>query len=973
MQKLNSGWQSQAVVQTTVGFLVALSIAALFVIDLDLRYNAAIDQGKTEARNFAELLSEHTALTFENVERTLREAAKIRKDSMEGDYPTAEDTNAALRLLTKTSPVVVAVGWTDAEGNVVAHSYSRPPPRGSIAEMPHFAVHRDHPGDDLYVSPPFRSTATGKWLTAASLRLNNPDGTFAGVLVTPLDQSYFTKIYRSIDLGASGSTLLMHTGGLVLTREPPLDEIIGKSFTGGRLLSENLPYADSGSYETPSVVDGQPRIAGYKAVRGLPLVQVVSYARSEVLKEWYRHIMVFGPLVALVVAAILIGTFLLVRQSRSLAEQSATLLRKSGELEQINARFDVALSHMPHGLVVWDAEQNLVIANSRFREMYGLRPEQVKSGTSLRQLLHSQVANGQDVGPDMDDFVRRIVAEPLQIQVLADGRTVAMRRRPTPEGGWITAHEDISEQKHVEAELRAARDRAESAARATSEFLANMSHELRTPLTAIIGVSDILLDRTQSPEKEQHYLEMQRSAGQGLLGVVNDILEFSKLEAGQFSLNTAALSLSGLLKECLEVISEQARRKGLNLTVNVAADVPDWVQGDVVRLRQVLLNLIGNAVKFTPSGTVCVTVEKLTAEPHAVRFAITDTGIGISAKDMTTLFQRFAQADSSTTRRFGGTGLGLAISRQLVVLMGGTIDVQSAPGRGSVFAFVVELPCCDKPVPEAAPVLPVSHDSYRLLLAEDNVVNRELIKAMLEQAGHRVVTVNDGAEAVTMTSQSAFDAILMDVQMPDMDGYTATRAIRRATADRPGLPIIALTANALPGEAERCLEAGMNAHVPKPVNWPSLLAIIERFVLGERRDAVHPLRRTMEKPVKPDASAQAAIFDNAVLARLHNSIGAMNATRLLRLFSVEAQQRFLPQSGATDHVAICREAHSFGGAADMLGFHALAKACADLQTAGQDTFDHCLAHCRAARDVALEVVTDLLGEEDYSRSGQTSA
>lgn len=1092
MQRLKRRWRSQVVSEAMLGIGLVALIVVLFSVDLHQRYIAAIDQGKKSARNLAEILSEHTALTFENVERMLREAAKIRKDSLDGDYASLEDVNAALRLLAKTSPAVVAVGWTDAAGKVVAHSYDGAPPRSNVSQMAHFAAHRDYASDRIYVSSPFRSAASNKWLTAASLRLSNDDGTFAGIVTTPLDQSYFAKIYRSIDLGKEGSILLLHRDGLLLAREPALESAMGRSFASAPLLAQHLPKSDAGSYETMSVVDGVPRIAGYKAVRGLPLVVLVSYGRAAVLQAWYRHLLIFGPFVAFAAAAILFGTFLIGRQTRNLAQKSDALLEKSRELERINTRFDMALSEMPNGLVMWDSDQRIVIANSRYREMYGFSPEQVAPGVTLRQILEAHLANGQTSELSVDEYIKAVAALKDQTHVLADGRTVAMRRQRMPDGGWIATHQDITEHKRAETLLRATlntmdqgliaidrdgmitlmnaralelldlpqefavrrphksevleyqrsigefssdeqyagvvrdiderrhaiyererpngivleirtvptedggfvrtysdvtarrateaalrqeRDRAEAAARATAEFLANMSHELRTPLTAIIGVSDMLLSGPQSPERQRHFMEMQRAAGKGLLGVISDILDFSKIEAGQLRLEKAALSLKELTDGCIELVLEQAQHKGVELTASIASDLHDRVLGDAVRLRQVLLNLVGNAVKFTPSGSVRLDVDNATGKPDTIRFAVTDTGIGINSHDLPTLFQRFVQADRSTTRRFGGSGLGLAISRELVALMGGTIAVQSTPGRGSVFSFTVELPAAGPIRPEGAAPDANNEVSCRLLLAEDNPLNRELIRAMLEQAGHEVVIVNDGAEAVRVAIRNTFDAVLMDVQMPEMDGYAAARAIRTATGNRPGLPIIGLTANALPGESERCLEAGMDVHVPKPIDWPALLAIIERLVLAERRGETAP-PPAMEAIAGPHTGARGMIFDDTVLTHLRKTLGVDNARKLLTLFEVDVRGRFLTRSNTpAEREALCREAHTLGGSAGLLGFLELAEACRALEAIppASEAFDGALDRCRCERDAALRKLGELVTNEAPARQDQANA
>jgi len=976
MQEVRRKLKRSAFSQAVLGVSFAASIVLLFSIDLGLRYEDAIAQGKKTALNFAEILSEHTALTFDGVERTLREAEKIRQDSLAGKYATSEDTNAALRLLRKTSPVVVAVGWTDASGELKAHSYEQKPPRSNISLMSHFIVQRDSADNHLYIAPPYRSLADDKWLTAASLRLNNLDGTFAGVVTAPLDQSYFINIYRSIDLGDNGSILLLHRDGRLLAREPTLESAIGKSFAEGPLLAEHLPRAAAGSYETVSIVDGVPRVAGYRAVRGLPLVLLVSYARADILAPWYRHLTIFGPLVAIVVAAILFGTLLMLRQAGNLAEKSNILEQKSRELEETNRRFDIAVSNMPNGLCMWDKEQKLVISNDRYRGMYGLTPEQVKPGISLRQVLEAHLANGESSELDIDKYIEVIVTQTAQTHVLADGRTVAMRRTPMPDGGWIATHEDITEQKRVETALRYERDRAEAAAGATADFLTNMSHELRTPLTAIIGVSDMLLSEPQSPDRQRQFMELQRKAGQGLLGVINDILDFSKIEAGQLELESVPLSPREMVEDCFRLVADQAQRKGLKLIAAVAADVPDWVLGDPTRLRHVLLNLVANGVKFTNSGSVALTIDRVLGATRALAFAVADTGIGIKPENMTVLFERFAQAESSTTRRFGGTGLGLAISKRLVGLMGGDIKVWSEPGRGTTFYFTLELPFSREPRWKLPPALPQRGACWRLLLAEDNELNRQLIKAMLEQAGHEVVVVNDGAEAVRVAIRDDFDAILMDVRMPEMDGYAATRSIRRATPDMPALPIIALTANALSDEAERCMAAGMNVHIPKPVNWPALFSAIDSLVLKYRgsksRDANPPANRQPD----PGPPQMLEILNESTLTLLRTSIGDGDTANLLKLFVAEAQQRLLSQPTSPGiRPSVAEEAHTFGGSAAMLGFDQLADACRALQVAAlkDRLLDAYLERARRARDAALTRIDELIVAGEFTRPLRTTA
>ncbi len=662
---------------------------------------------------------------------------------------------------------------------------------------------------------------TGVPTTFASFFYQNDQNREQQALMASIDLAWFDRLAATFGEKQDALVLLVDSGGVILSRYP-VAQIPGNARVSAAFLND-ISTTRNGLFAGTDP-DGNRRLFGSVALPEAHAHVVVGFDHAATIGLIDKIIviaaMVFG-------GVMLFGGFIVWIYGRRI------FIRP---IEELNGLLGIALSNMPNGLCMWDEEQRLVISNSRYREMYGLTPEQVKPGVSLRQILETHLGNGESSELDIDEYIQAVITQTAQTHVLADGRTVAMRRSPMPDGGWIATHEDITEQKRIETELRHERDRAERAARATADFLTNMSHELRTPLTAIIGVSDILLNKSQSPDRQRHFMELQRSAGQSLLGIINDILDFSKIEAGQLELEAAPFSLREVSNDCIGLVSDQAQRKGIRLTSAVGDGVQDRVVGDSIRLRQVLLNLVSNGVKFTPSGYVALTIERAPGASHALRFTVADTGIGIKPEDRAVLFQRFTQADSSTTRRFGGSGLGLAISRQLVALMGGDIEVWSEFGQGSTFSFTIELPPGQDAAAESTDPLPQHVGCYRLLLAEDNELNRQLIKAMLEQAGHKVVVVNDGAEAVRIAIRNEFDAILMDVHMPEMDGYAATRAIRNATRHMPLLPIIALTANALPDEAERCLQAGMNVHVPKPVNWPALFTMIDRLVLECRKN-----------------------------------------------------------------------------------------------------------------------------------------
>jgi diguanylate cyclase (GGDEF)-like protein len=422
---------------TILGLLFSFVVVTLFLVDLAVRYREAVASAKTDALNLSAILAEHAAVTFEDIDRVLFEAQAIRNESLSGKYADTGAANTALRQLVKSSSILVAVGWTDASGAVVAHSYDRAPPRGNISDMPHFIAQRDGAGTELFVAPPYRSAGGDKWFSAVSRRLSNPDGSFAGVVTAPVDQSFLLKIYRKINLGPDGSVVLIHRNGRILARVPEQKNVLGMSVAGGPLFTEYLRASEAGSYELMSPVDGVARIAGYKTVSGLPLVLVVTYSRNYVLQPWYRHLYTFGPLAAAIVAIILIGTFLLRRQTNALAAASA--------------RFDAALSNMPHGLSMFDADEKLLVANSRYREMYDLTESQVEPGTPLGSIIGNYKSAGGDL--DVKEFLDGARHRTPKIVMLADGRIISIERTPMQDGGWVATHEDITEKRRDETRL----------------------------------------------------------------------------------------------------------------------------------------------------------------------------------------------------------------------------------------------------------------------------------------------------------------------------------------------------------------------------------------------------------------------------------------------------------------------------------------------------------------------------------------
>ena len=529
-----------------------------------------------------------------------------------------------------------------------------------------------------------------------------------------------------------------------------------------------------------------------------------------------------------------------VRAGREASDRAeAARLASVRELETIFSTSLVGIALVRNG--------RIVNANRRLQDIFGYTREELLAGT-IRPLFPSRRSFRR--------FVRRYIrllmdsdVEQVEYQLRKKDGTVIpcvlSGKAIDPEDlarGTVWVIEDISRRKEAERELEQARVAAEAASVAKGRFLANMSHEIRTPMNGIIGLANILLGEEMPPGQREH-LELIRRSAVRLLTIINDVLDFSKLEAGRFELERRPFSLRGMLSDVLRPMEPTARRKHLELRTTVAAEVPATVVGDQNKLMQVLTNLVGNSLKFTRTGVVEVRIGRQPGEEGAdsdrLLFEVSDTGPGIVPAYQPRVFESFTQADSSHSRRFGGTGLGLSISKGLVELMGGRIWFESQPGRGTRFSFTVPLVSLESSgmvdSREEEPSLrpddgSLEGDGWRILVAEDEYINKILIRSLLQQAGYHVTVVQNGREAVDAWRGGVFDCILMDIQMPFMDGYEAVARIRAQEGAGEHIPVIAMTAHAMSGDRQRCLQAGMDDYLAKPIDGRAVLALLRRYL-----------------------------------------------------------------------------------------------------------------------------------------------
>ena len=860
---------------------VIMSLIVFFAVFSSRSHTRSITDTEKLTQTLADLIDDQTFRSLQNIQLMLN---SVREAVLE------KETNpfAGIADVMRNNAIVRGFVITDAQGTITFSSYATQDLGWSLRNDELFERLRQS-RTPVAIGKPINGrsytdqTGEGPSFIPAALQITDSSGVFRGLVIAALNPSVLELQVQTIAENNRAIVSLFRYDGVLLIGGADRRSI-GKSMAAGNpIFTQFLPDRERGTFSTLPTRENSGQIISFNVTHLWPIIVSIAIKRSDALEAW-RDDTLFTAFIMLVPVLLIGGSASLMgRQILALRQQSDLVAQR--ETDAIAARYqlELAINAMSDGFCYFDADDRLVLSNSTYRALYPDISHLIVPGQSCEEFCREILRSGHFKVPLENQKAwiakrlarHRDVSEPFEEQLL-DGRWFRILNQQTPDGGWVGLRTDITELKLREQQLVEAREAADAANIAKSQFLAQMSHEIRTPMNGILGMTAMLGDSSLT-QKQNSYLTVIDKSAHSLLRVINDILDFSQLEAGRMKLEPVSYRLEETINDVIGLVSSEANARNLPIKVVLTPETPNWLYGDQDRLRQILVNLLANAIKFTEQGEVAVTTDLIprSGEPATewLEISVSDTGVGISDDAQTRLFQHFEQGDAGVHRRYGGSGLGLAICKKIVTAMGGEIGVESKRGKGSRFWFrIPAIRSQETGRPANAPLETTAFGSLRLrvLVAEDNQINQLVVRALLERLGHSCQTVSNGLEAVRAVQDAPFDMVLMDVQMPEMDGVEATRAIRSLKGEFADLPIIAVTANVLPGDATRYAREGMNGVISKPIEPALLRSMLEGHAL-EGAGALHKESTATQESLPSVEEIHAIDFD--VIDDMRNAVG----------------------------------------------------------------------------------------------------
>lgn len=857
----------------------------------------ALRTGEMTTANLARAFEESLIRSIREIDQTLLYVRALRAQN-----GAAFDLSPWIESADPENRLAAQIAMADRIG-MVTFSNLQPVTTGiDLSDRAHFRHFADLPDDHLFISVPVLGRVSGRWTIQFVRMLKTSTGGFDGVIVLSVSPDDLTRFFSAIDIGQDGRIAMIGLDGIyrarVGGRQDGRQTVIGTRTPGPVVALAATQTSGTVRWTDPG--DNIARIASFRRLPGQPFVLNVSMSERELLvglgADETRTI-----LAALAMTAVVIGLTLRAASQRRRAERAHRLMQ-------------IGFEHVGVGVMVIDPGGRIAMFNARTAALLDL-PDDFKPGFTETDLRAWQRQHGTFA--DWNFGTGQTDTQPVLLhQTRTNGKIIEARTEALDDGTAVCSFADMTEAVHQQQILTEARDTAEAAVRARAQFLAAMSHEIRTPLNGILGAADLMRARPL-PDEQREYADIIYQAGTHLLEMLTEILDYSKIDERGVELEAVPYAAGKIMSEVAEILSSRATGQGVTLVTTIGAGLPAFVIGDPHRLRQIMFNLIGNAIKFTAEfGQVEVGLQ---ARPHDDGWwldgSVRDNGIGISAAAQVNLFAEFSQSDGSISRRFGGTGLGLAICRRLVEAMGGTISVESTLGVGSCFRFSIRVNAASQ-VADQINTLRLGNGgdliaarSPMVLIAEDTKVNRLVATHMLERLGCRVQAVVNGQQALAAVQFGGIDLVLMDIMMPEMDGLAATRAIRALGGVVGAIPIIGLSANAFRSDEDAGRDAGMNGFATKPINTDRLAAEITA-ALGLGMAAV---------PVFPPTALddmRATLGDDIVQAVIEAFAGDTPATL----------QQLRRDAAAGNLAGVAQAAHALAGNAATVGQVRLAEA-----------------------------------------------